>query len=182
VFPFKEESTVSMLRQKLSENQESKKIGKERGERVELLSRPFSPRMQNEQVRNERRLYDVERKPSANSQRSTNGNGKKWRLRLVDRRPSPCCAEEGGSDGHRLSDDEVVHEDKRKEVGKSLNNHDCAWKHRFLEGQNGQTESQTNRRGLLGVTGITLIIHLEGREDLVINANSWKGGGLEIGD
>jgi hypothetical protein len=101
--------------------------------------------------------------------------------RLVDRRPSPRCEEEGGSDGHRLSDDEVVHEDKRKEVDKSLNNHDCAWKHKFLEGQNGQTKSQPNRRGLLGVTGITLVIHLEGREDLVINANSWKGGGLEIG-
>jgi hypothetical protein len=185
VFPFKDESTVPMLRQKLSEHQEElKKSGKGRGERVGLLSPPFSPRMQSEQVKDERRLYNVERKPSVISQRSTSGNGKKWRLRLVDRRPSPCCEEEeeGGSDGHRLSDDEIVHEDKRKEVGKSLNNHDCVWKHRFLEGQNRQTESLPNKQGLLDVTGITLVIHLEGREDLVINANSWKGGGLEIGN
>jgi hypothetical protein len=182
VFPFKEESTVPTLRQKLSDHQELKKIGKERGERVELLSRPFSPRTQIEQVGDERRLYDVERKPSAISQRSTDGNGKKGRPRLVDRRPSPCCEQERGSDGHRLSDDEVAGENKKKELGKSSNCHDCLLKRKFLEGQNGQTESQPNRRGLLGVIGITLVVHLEGREDLVINANSWKGGGLEIGD
>jgi hypothetical protein len=171
-----------MLRQKLSEHQELKKIGKERDERVELLSRPFSPRTQIEQVSDERRLYDNERKPSTISQRSTNENGKKWRVRLVNRRPSPCCEQERSSNEHRLSDDEVAGEDKGKELGKSSNCHDCLWKRRFLEGQNGQTESQPNRRGLLGVTGITLVIHLEGREDLIINANSWKGGGLEIGD
>jgi hypothetical protein len=182
VFPCKEKSTVPMLRQKLSEHQELKKIGKERDERVELLSRPFSPRTQIEQVSDERRLYDNERKPSTISQRSTNENGKKWRVRLVNRRPSPCCEQERSSNEHRLSDDEVAGEDKGKELGKSSNCHDCLWKRRFLEGQNGQTESQPNRRGLLGVTGITLVIHLEGREDLIINANSWKGGGLEIGD
>jgi hypothetical protein len=127
-------------------------------------------------------VHNVERKPSASSQRTASGKGKKWRLRLVDRRPSPCCEQERDSDDHRLSDDEAVDEDKKNERRKSLNSDDCSSKRKFLEYQIGRTESQPQRRGLLGVTGITLVIHLEGREDLVINANSWKGGGVEVED
>jgi hypothetical protein len=51
--------------------------------------------------------------------------------------------------------------------------HDCAWK---LKGSQKQQDlSGAEKSGDTGIKGITIVIHLEGREDVVIKADLSHG-------
>ncbi|OWO98129.1 hypothetical protein B2J93_4782 [Marssonina coronariae] len=70
-----------------------------------------------------------------------------------------------GGKEHNLSADEAVVEGVDLEYAVD---HECAWKKSFEEvGRNKED---------LGIKGITVLIHLVGRKDLVAKAASWSGG------
>jgi hypothetical protein len=53
--------------------------------------------------------------------------------------------------------------------------HDCAWKVRFLAGQNGVEVEKEKTTEEVVLTGVTVMIHVDGREDLVIKADLREG-------
>jgi hypothetical protein len=84
-----------------------------------------------------------------------------------------------GVEEHRLSDDQVVIE-KRDVTSKVVpgtwielpgtrgEGHECAWKTMVLAEQDGRKWDKRNAD--LGIKGITVLIHIDGREDLVVKA------------
>ncbi|KAG4442628.1 hypothetical protein IFR05_001884 [Cadophora sp. M221] len=83
---------------------------------------------------------------------------------------------------HSLSVDEVVREDyERGRGGERDREHDCVWKKRFEEvGIVTRTEIETEtEKKDLGILGVTVLVHLVGREDLVARAEGWTGGELK---
>lgn len=59
----------------------------------------------------------------------------------------------------------------------SQSNHNCVWRLRFMNSRANEGGNRANDLGF-NIRGISLVIHLEGREALVVRANSWEGGGL----
>lgn len=82
-------------------------------------------------------------------------------------------AKESGKE-HNLSVDEVVMEDLLME-----HEYDCLWKKRFEEVSTNNMVRNQNEKRDLGILGITVLVHLAGREDLVAQADSWTGGELK---
>ena len=105
---------------------------------------------------------------------------KTWRIRLVDRKPSPACVNDEPVEQHRLADDEVVSlgrkslasllEQQNEMLPPASEDHECIWKSRLLE--------QESRK--LGIRGVTILVHLEEREDVVFKAFDGKGGELRM--
>jgi hypothetical protein len=105
---------------------------------------------------------------------------KAWKIRLVDRRPSPVCVNDGPVEQHPQADCEVNSRRKSSlaslfENGRELSpteteEHNCAWKTRWLELE--QIEG-------LGIQGVTVLLHLDRREDVIFKATDWKGGELK---
>ncbi|XMA08409.1 hypothetical protein WAI453_001200 [Rhynchosporium graminicola] len=56
--------------------------------------------------------------------------------------------------------------------------HDCVWKMRFEELRR-KTRDGDGDAGL-GIMGVTVLVHLKGREDLIATAESWTGGQLKV--
>ncbi|PVH85024.1 hypothetical protein DL98DRAFT_584080 [Cadophora sp. DSE1049] len=75
---------------------------------------------------------------------------------------------------HNLSVDEVVMEDLVME-----HERDCVWKKRFEEVSTSRTVRAENEKKDLGILGITVLVRLAGREDLVAKVESWTGGELK---
>ena len=75
---------------------------------------------------------------------------------------------------HNLSVDEVVMDDLLME-----HEHDCLWKKRFEEVSTNHMVRNENEKRDLGILGITVLVHLVGREDLVAKVDSWTGGELK---
>ncbi|PBP24347.1 hypothetical protein BUE80_DR004643 [Diplocarpon rosae] len=151
----------------------------------------------------ESRISQIEsRKPSASRRGAAGSKRKNWKLKLVDRDPK---SRKVAGQQHDLRDDEIVVEGQEKDgfksqpsilaasldwmeemmVGGKEHNlsvdeavaevdreyaidHECVWKKRF-EGVRSKKED-------LGIQGITILIHLVGRKDLVARAESWTGG------
>ncbi|KAH9223819.1 hypothetical protein DL95DRAFT_400375 [Leptodontidium sp. 2 PMI_412] len=77
---------------------------------------------------------------------------------------------------HNLSVDEAVKEEEERKRGRE---HDCVWRTRFEEVSRAtRTETETEKKDL-GILGVTVFVHLVGREDLVVRAESWMGGKLK---
>ena len=208
MFKLRQTRTVPLLNQKLQEHQkELRRIEKECDKRLEVIARGGLKCGQNNLPKEtgivEKRVEQLERTPSAASRKEGGmEKQKRWKLRLVDRKPSPKCQNDKTVEveEHGLSDDEVVddendckknHRDKGEEehrfsdyqvveVEKDVSSkiasapdrrqesHECVWKSIALEGQPGQRETWN---GCMGIKGITLLIHLDGREDLVVKAD-----------
>jgi hypothetical protein len=119
------------------------------------------------------------------------------RLKLAERKPT----RSGGSDAmigrkavqpnqeHSLSDDAddaTLVEEGTEHVlvlPDKTDNHECIWKNRFVDTLVDQ--QRRNHHGSddsmdFNIKGITIIIHLHGREDLVVKAESWDGGDLRM--
>lgn len=102
-----------------------------------------------------------------------------WKIRLVDRQPSPVCVNDGPVEQHPQADCEVISrgtsflaspfENDRKLSPMESEEHNCVWKTRLLELE--QIEG-------LGIRGITVLLHLDRREDVIFKATNWKGGEL----
>lgn len=107
---------------------------------------------------------------------------KTWRIRLVDQKPNPACGNDEPLEQHILADDEVVslrrkshaslQEQQNEMPPPDSEEHECIWKRRFLE--------QRSRR--LSIRGVTVLLHLEAREDVVFKAVGWEGGELRVED
>ena len=105
---------------------------------------------------------------------------KAWKIRLVDRWPSPVCVNDGPVEQHPQADCEVASRGKSflaslLENGRDLSptqteEHNCVWKTRLLELE--------QIKGL-GIHGVTVLLHLERREDVIFEATEWKGGELK---
>lgn len=135
--------------------------------------------------------------------KGTTGKRKEWKLKLVDW--SPEDKKVAGKE-HNLSDDEIVGEEEKSgnfksqpsvsttsldwmdswEFGadeqglstdevvdkESEREHRCYWKQRYKEVSKNVASGKFD----LGIAGITILIHLLGREDLVAKVESWTGG------
>ncbi|KAK0112972.1 hypothetical protein ONS95_014686 [Cadophora gregata] len=76
---------------------------------------------------------------------------------------------------HNLSVDEVVLEDFVME-----HEHDCVQKKRLEEvGTSRVVKTEIGEEKDLGILGITILVHLAGREDLVARVGNWTGGELK---
>lgn len=121
---------------------------------------------------------------SLKSNKTDAARNKSWRIRLVDRRPSPACVNDAAVQQHRLAEDEVVTTSRGRTSlvsqlpkGTELTPPECddrerVWKSRLLEQES---------RGLR-ILGITVLLHLEKREDVVFKAVDWMGGELRAGN
>ena len=118
---------------------------------------------------------------SVKSGRSDTTRKKSWRIRLVDRVPSPTCVNDRPVDQHRLVDDETVSRGRDSLVSllerqadqpvPDSEDHDCIWKSRLLE---------QNER--LDIQSITVLLHFGRREDVIFRSVDWKGGELRLRD
>jgi hypothetical protein len=107
---------------------------------------------------------------------------KRWRIRLVDRKPSHACVNDEPVEQHRLTDDEVVSGGRNSALSlqeqwtdippPDAEDHECIWKSRLLE--------QESKR--LGIQGVTVLLYLEKRENVVFEAIDWKGGEVRMED
>jgi len=122
---------------------------------------------------------------------------RKLRLKLTERKPT----RSGESDAvigrkavrsnqeHSLSDDAddatLVEEGSQHVpvLPDNTDNHECIWKNRFMDtlaDRERQSHRGSDNSMDFNIKGITIIIHLDGREDLVVNADSWDGGDLRM--
>ncbi|CZT05572.1 uncharacterized protein RAG0_11597 [Rhynchosporium agropyri] len=58
--------------------------------------------------------------------------------------------------------------------------HDCVWKMRFEELRRKTRDGDGDGDAGLGIMGVTVLVHLKGREDLIATAESWTGGQLKV--
>jgi hypothetical protein len=204
LFQLREKNSVPLLNQKLLEHQEElRRTQKEGDDGLETVAqdaldeficdheRGETDRNGSGNVRPEetgraetiRNVMSGERDRDGSIKSDAMGTVRKkaWRIRLVDRVPSPACVNDQPVEQHRLVDDEVLSSkkslvsllEKRTEAPpRDSENHDCVWKSRLLE---------LNRRGL-GIQGVTVLLHLERREDVIFKAVDWKGGDLRRED
>jgi hypothetical protein len=99
---------------------------------------------------------------------------KKWRLRLVDRKPSPACGNDMSIQEHRLNNDvasdvkpQPTLEEKQTELPTPNSEyHNCVWKSKALE----------QKRQGLSLRGVTVLLHLDRREDVIFKTADWTGG------
>ncbi|KAH7360427.1 hypothetical protein BKA65DRAFT_547145 [Rhexocercosporidium sp. MPI-PUGE-AT-0058] len=82
----------------------------------------------------------------------------------------------GAGKEHNLSVDEVVREEFETERDR-VKEYDCVWKQRFEE-VSTKTKTETEKKDW-GILGVTVLVHLAGREDLIARAESWMGGELK---
>jgi hypothetical protein len=204
LFQLRDKNSVPLLNQKLLEHQEElRRTQKEGGDGLETVAkdaldeficdheRGETDRNGSRNVRPEetdraetiRNVMSGEKDRDGSIKSDAMGTVRKkaWRIRLVDRVPSPACVNDQPVEQHRLADDEVLSSkkslvsllEKRTDAPPpDSEKHDCVWKSRLLE---------LNRRGL-GIQGVTVLLHLERREDVIFKAVDWKGGDLRRDD
>ena len=100
----------------------------------------------------------------------------------MDRKPSHACVNDESVEQHRLTDDEVVSGGRNSALSlqeqwtdippPDAEDHECIWKSRLLE--------QESKR--LGIQGVTVLLYLEKRENVVFEAIDWKGGEVRMED
>jgi hypothetical protein len=120
---------------------------------------------------------------------------RKLKLKLTDRRPTPTDGHsEAASRIRPIKNDNQVHKGPASDVAVDFKNgarssasdtteHDCVGRSRSIENstdRHGVRHTEKGKVEDINISGITVVLHLEGREDLVIKAGSWKGGGLRI--
>lgn len=106
-----------------------------------------------------------------------NARKKAWKIRLVDRQLSPVCVNDGPVEQHPQAECEVISrgtsllasllENDIELSPAETEEHNCVWKTRLLELE--QLEG-------LGIRGVTVLLHLDRREDVIFKATDWKGG------
>ncbi|EKD20883.1 hypothetical protein MBM_01565 [Drepanopeziza brunnea f. sp. 'multigermtubi' MB_m1] len=200
--------SVQALKAQLLENREQPK--KPQKERSQLSERNVVAELAQKIEERGSRMPGIE--PSAASIRSIGSEGskrKKWKLKLVNWNPQ---GKRKAGKEHNLSADEIVGNNGKADSFKSqplvsatnlnwmdeLNmggkephsrvdavvkedvgpEHQSVWKKGFEE----VSRNKTVERGYLGIVGITVLVHLVGREDLVARAESLTGGGLKEKD
>jgi hypothetical protein len=97
----------------------------------------------------------------------------KLKLKVVEKEPSPICAGEE----HKLSDDPEVYNGS---AGKVDEMHDCLWRRMFLEEQYEKEDRETGKDRDCGIQGVTVLLHFEGRDDLVFKGELSSGGTLRV--
>ena len=177
------------MNQRLLEHQEElKKIEKECDDRLNTLSGESGKYIQNAQpsaLAKGKQKADTERKTSATGSRakSTKTKKGKWGLSLVDKKPPPPCSNDAPVREHTLSEDETVDE-KGNEVVPAMwddslmtnEEHDCVWRNIFLAGQNERRSRHGDQESCnTPLKGVTVVVHMEGKDDLVIEADLRKG-------
>lgn len=128
--------------------------------------------------------------PPRRSSLASNGSEKKLKLKLIDRKDTPVDGQVGSEVILRLlvkdnralssfSSDDTLPAGSRPGSTSGEVDHACVWKSRYEDGlARGQASERESKD--INISGITVVLHLEGREDLVIKAESWKGGRLSV--
>lgn len=118
---------------------------------------------------------------------SKNAADKKAKLKLMERNMTPVdgnsefvpqiltygrrCASSGGGESRSCAG--LSH----------AGEHQCVWKKRYIESLADRSHTRQAGRGGgddVNISGITIVLHLEGREDLVVKAESWQGGKVSL--
>jgi hypothetical protein len=174
LFQLKEKNTVPLLNQKLLQHQEElRRTQKECDNKLEIIAQSELEDLiwstEREEAIHDVRPEKTERVEGPGITKADALGKSKWRLKLVDRKPSPACANDKFVEEHRLFDDKVESgrqnskldlAEKRAELPGSKD-HDCVWKSRLL----GQ---------VLGIQGVTVLLHLQEKEDVIFKAVDWK--------
>ena len=167
-------------------------------------NREYSQNVQPEAAPCEEKSKNVEGKTGMMNCK-TSGSTKKrtWGLTLVDKKPTPPCHNDGPVKEHMLSDDATVpcandslvqeHTLTDDEIVDEKGNlsmlgtwvdsttkteeHDCVWKARFVASQNGSRSQRGADQDCVDMPlqGVTVVVHMEGKDDLVIEADLRKG-------
>ncbi|KAE8452002.1 hypothetical protein EG329_002167 [Mollisiaceae sp. DMI_Dod_QoI] len=117
---------------------------------------------------------------------------KRWRLRLIDKKANPPCPNDKRKvlNEHRLEDDELLERNiqtqDRKVMSegrldiqkKNIDEHECRWKRMAVEIQNGSNGRCSHKEeDSLGIKGVTIILHFDHRENMVLKAGFWTTTG-----
>ncbi|CZR66211.1 uncharacterized protein PAC_16112 [Phialocephala subalpina] len=259
LFQLREQESVPALTQKLLQHQEElRDSGEKRDDRIEAapsgdvtsLARNLEHK-EDKFVQDTRKSTHAVRESRMTSRAVSTDSTNKWRLRLVDKRPSPPCGNDMALREHKLYDDvleriptdiqdrkimsktrlncykdkpqkrqvetqdrkvmsearlktlnthkttsgeDVRHERRKFEsqdrkvmqedrVNKntreeSVEEHECSWKRMVLEIQSGNTLRCNHRQAAnMGIMGITIVLHFDDREDMILKAGSWSTTG-----
>lgn len=224
---FRERNAIPVLNQKLLDHQEElKKIDKTSDVVAEGTSHGLSGRSDIEPcpTKDIKAAEETDRAPSATSNSSIE---RRWRLKLIDKKPSspcpndspkslrerrlseddrspiplaespkshclgeeeassPCTDNHNPTSEHRLSQDKPIPSPQPhinvtwlKLPPIKLDDHECFWKNTVMASPESHDGRRDSRLRELGIRGVTIVLHLEGRDDLVIKADFWKGGAL----
>jgi hypothetical protein len=132
----------------------------------------------------------VDRATSVGNSKAGNAKKGKWHLGLIDRTPSPACPNDGIKkvQQYTLSAYEEIKEQAKPDrtvpvpwtdqFEKKEDEHKCIWKNKFVAGVLGGVGhmGDDNTDTGLALLGVTVIIHLDGGEDLVMRADMKSGG------
>lgn len=196
LFQLRERDSIPLLNRKLTAHQEElKRIEKLRDEKIEAVTRVRVDPVQNiqsERIPPNTKIIEDERPTSEASSKPGSVRKGKWRMKLLDKQPSPiCCSNDSiktvnSIKEHRLSEDEMVPSSKTngsaecRTVAKEVEEmHECLWKRMFLDEQY-ESKEREDREQDGGVHGITVLLHFEGREDFVFKGEMSGGGQLRI--
>ncbi|KUJ21173.1 uncharacterized protein LY89DRAFT_729966 [Mollisia scopiformis] len=199
LFQLREQDSVPALTQKLLRHQDELREGRNNHQEVVKAAPSGGVASIARHLEHREPIKQETKKPGPTKQESrmasraaSTDSTKKWRLRLVDKRPSPTCGNDNKRvvSEHRLADDRVgssnfkardrkVMSEARMDLHKnSFDEHECTWKRMVLDVRDGKNGLCSHKEtASLGIMGVTIILHLEGKEDMVLKAGSWSTTG-----
>lgn len=188
LFQLREKDSIPALTQELLQHQEEiRNVQETRTERVEaappggvaFLARTLEQkkRVPEQESRNPEQIMRESR--TASKARSTDST-KNWGLRLVDKNKT--------LNGHRLEDDrleETIEKQDRKVMSearldkskRNVDEHECSWRRMVMDVRGGSSGCNHNEAVNLGIMGITIILHFDEKEDMILKAGSWNSTG-----
>jgi hypothetical protein len=198
LFQLREKDPVPALTQKLLQHQEEiRSVQETRNERIEAAPPEGVASLARRLEQKKRIPEQGSRKPEPNMRESrmasravSTDSTKKWRLRSVDKQPSSPCMNDNNRtlSEHRLEDDRLertVKKQDRKVMSearldthkRNVDEHECSWKRMTLDVHNGRNSGCNRKEANLGIIGITIILHFDEKEDMILKARSWTTTG-----
>ncbi|KAF4628175.1 hypothetical protein G7Y89_g9976 [Cudoniella acicularis] len=193
LFQLREKNSISLLNQRLLEHQEDlRHLAQECESRANALPSGEGGIQETDALKRQIRIRQAERPASENSDGSK--AKKRLRLRAAGPRPNSVAVSEKSksSQSHVLSDEETLFEEQNEIVSmiafdswvglpdRPQEPHECIWKRLFLDEQIGKEEYDGSKEKDCGVKGVTVLIHFEGRADMVLKADLRGSGRLAI--
>ena len=185
-----EKNTVPLVIPKLLEHQDDLRMVEEQCiSRIEFPARDSG---NSDQSLPPKATWRVDKKKGVDQEKSftsskASGTTKKRRIlgfSLEDKKPPPPCHNDGPVKEHLLSEDATIDEEKNSVLPKKsmvfeneTEEHDCVWRARFVASQNDSRSQRAGDQEHAGqaLKGVTVVVHMEGKDDLVIETDLRKG-------
>jgi hypothetical protein len=184
-----ERNAVSLWKQRLLNQEELRRIEKECDLRIGHMARGRARLKQPDNFKGQEKTEKMIEEGTVSSALSSKFESENnWKLELVDKHTSQACPKDSfkAIQAHKLSDGENFDENRTGHEavpamwvelpGSRLEEHKCVWKSRVLDEKSRRRYPE--EVGHMGFSGVTIVLHMEGREDLIVKADSWTGGEL----